>query len=397
MNIFKTLASGSGSINEPNVSAFLGYLLNPKEDHGLGDIFLKKFLEPLLVQNDNLDFMRKRNLSIRSNFEIEVLLEQAFNKERNDIVDIVILCYEKVSRQSSFLAENIIEQKKNGIDNPSHIFLIENKINVGALNKEKKQLEEQYRKTINKLEDLHIKNPKSLVSVIFVTPKEDVFDKVFENFNKDTENNKCHLYWHKKDKDANSINNNEPISEIIREIIKEESQPIEAYCKHTLWAFLEFIESGFKSTIKEELEEKKIDTAKYYFVDGKGNEDRGNNGKGFGRGRLVYAIVKNYIKQNPQLSFEDLQKKFPDKLQGKRCVIKTLEDANAAYDCAKFKAAHGESYDYYFRGPDDIIKLSNNEKTEIVVSYDWEIAKFNNFLEHCKNNLTPYKFNWGKI
>ena len=46
MNIFKTLASGSGSINEPNVSAFLGYLLNPKEDHGLGDAFLKKIFEP---------------------------------------------------------------------------------------------------------------------------------------------------------------------------------------------------------------------------------------------------------------------------------------------------------------------------------------------------------------
>ena len=56
MNIFKTLASGSGSINEPNVSAFLGYLLNPKEDHGLGDAFLKKFLEPLLDKNDNLNY-----------------------------------------------------------------------------------------------------------------------------------------------------------------------------------------------------------------------------------------------------------------------------------------------------------------------------------------------------
>ena len=40
MNIFKILASGNGTIKEPSVSAFLGYLLNPKEDHGLGDAFL---------------------------------------------------------------------------------------------------------------------------------------------------------------------------------------------------------------------------------------------------------------------------------------------------------------------------------------------------------------------
>lgn len=33
MNIFKILASGHGSISETNISAFLGYLLNPNEDH----------------------------------------------------------------------------------------------------------------------------------------------------------------------------------------------------------------------------------------------------------------------------------------------------------------------------------------------------------------------------
>ena len=114
MNIFKTLASGSGSINEPNVSAFLGYLLNPKEDHGLGDTFLRKFLEPLLEQNKNLDFLKNRNLSIRSNFEMTVLLEQAFkdSDNSNQIVDIVILCYEKKSQKGSSLAGEIIKQKK---------------------------------------------------------------------------------------------------------------------------------------------------------------------------------------------------------------------------------------------------------------------------------------------
>ena len=45
MNIFRVLAQGDGSINEPNVSAFLGYLLNPGEDHGLDSLFLEEFLK----------------------------------------------------------------------------------------------------------------------------------------------------------------------------------------------------------------------------------------------------------------------------------------------------------------------------------------------------------------
>ena len=44
MNIFKVLADGDGSINEANISAFLSFLLNPKNDHGLNDELLKRIL-----------------------------------------------------------------------------------------------------------------------------------------------------------------------------------------------------------------------------------------------------------------------------------------------------------------------------------------------------------------
>ena len=48
MNIFKILASGYGRTSETNVSAFLGYILNPKADHGLNAEFLKAFIQPLI-------------------------------------------------------------------------------------------------------------------------------------------------------------------------------------------------------------------------------------------------------------------------------------------------------------------------------------------------------------
>ena len=58
MNIFKTLATGDGSINEPNISAFLGYLLNPNEDHGLRDELLKRLLKPLLKKYETHDCLK---------------------------------------------------------------------------------------------------------------------------------------------------------------------------------------------------------------------------------------------------------------------------------------------------------------------------------------------------
>ncbi len=365
MNIFKTLASGSGSINEPNVSAFLGYLLNTKEDHGLGDTFLRKFLEPLLKEN-NSSGLKGRNLSIRSNFEMEVILEQAFKKDSdsNDdnnsddskqIVDIVILCYEKESQQGQFLAEEIIKQKKDGKrDKLKHIFLIENKINDGSVTP--KQLENQFKQTIDKLIELDIKNAEELVSVIFVTPEGKNSKEAFSNF--DETNNKKRLFWH--------TNNGDSISKIIREIIKEESQPMDVYCKYTLQAFLEFIESGFKSTIKEELEEKKgeRDYTKYDFGDD----------KNLYKNRLVRAVIAKYVQDNQGCTLSELQRVFPKKLHGsKDCVI----DA----DKAKTPIKNGNT-DYYFIKDEELITLENGDK--IAVSNWWDKDNLPNFLKKAK-------------
>lgn len=44
MNIFRILSAGDGHIYEPSISSFLAYLLDPKNDHGLGDEFLRSFV-----------------------------------------------------------------------------------------------------------------------------------------------------------------------------------------------------------------------------------------------------------------------------------------------------------------------------------------------------------------
>ena len=354
MNIFKTLASGSGSINEPNVSAFLGYLLNPKEDHGLGDAFLRKFLKPLLKQNEQLDFMRNRDLSIRdlsirSNFEFEVLLEQAFEDnarktkfdESNRIVDIVILCYEKKSQQGKSLAKDIINQKKEGQDKPNHIFLIENKIKDGSV--EERQLEEQYNQTIKRLAgpEFKINKPKELISVIFVTPDDLKAKKEFENFTKSDNNktdNKCHLFWHTKKNDTS-------ISKIIKDILKREYPPIDAYCKHTLQAFLEFIESDFQSTMIEELE-KKRENPRFKYTDRDGKEDI------YTRPLLAKKIIVDYIEDykknhHKEITFDELGSAlFPRKINVATPHFVKAEEAHK-WDYRKDGTLIYDNYGFY--------------------------------------------------
>lgn len=362
MNIFKTLASGSGSINEPNVSAFLGYLLNPKEDHGLGDSFLKRFLEPLLKKSDNLKSMKGKNLSIHSNFEFEVLLEQAFkddnSDESNQIVDIVILCYETESQQGHSLAEDIIRQKINGVGSPKHIFLIENKIKDESCDPEKEQLKFQYNQTIGKLKKMGIDNPKELVSVIFVTPKGKNCDVEFSNFS-ETLNKTC-LLWHTEKGDS--------VSKFIREILEKEPKPIGVYCKHTLKAFLEFIENDFKSTIKEESEKKRKDYSEYNF-----------NDVPYNKAKLPRAIIAKYVADNPNTTLSELQSIFTKKIHGSKEIIL---DANEAKKQEETLKENNKTHGYYLIKDEELITLENGK--QIAVSSWWDINNLPNFIKKAE-------------
>ena len=87
MNIFKILNNGHGNVSETNVSAFLGYLLNPNEDHGLKDEFLKQLLDQIFNSKEKLEplFDKKikqnqasfKDLLINEDFIFEVLFEIA--------------------------------------------------------------------------------------------------------------------------------------------------------------------------------------------------------------------------------------------------------------------------------------------------------------------------------
>jgi hypothetical protein len=217
VNIFKILASGDGSINEPNVSAFLGYLVNPNADHGIGDRLLKRILDTLLKNNPTstlkeflINKARLRDLSINSKFEINVLLEQAFKsddlKKPKQIVDIVILCFDKSYKKKESLAKVILSNTYRG--DLRQIFLIENKIRNTSSRED--QLKDQCRSTIDALVPLLGKSEddiKKLISIIFISPQGNHSEKEYKQLEKETSIDipKCHIYWSEGEGNENTI------------------------------------------------------------------------------------------------------------------------------------------------------------------------------------------------
>ena len=244
MNIFKILANGDGTINEANVSAFLGYLLDPYADHGLGF----EFLERVVAKLDIEDFNTRK-------YEYEVLFEQAFKEENKSkqIVDIVILCYEdnKGNFKESRAKDIYLNDRKL-----KNIFLLENKVNNGS--KKKGQIKNQFSSTVSSL-----KLDSKLVYSIYLTPEDDNYSNEFKSF-LETEN-KTHLVW------KNKISDNDSIYNILKELIENESkgiiEAINEYTKHTIKSFIMFIENDFKSEKQEEKERKNDGTYTQKFID----------------------------------------------------------------------------------------------------------------------------------
>lgn len=227
------MANGDGSINEANVSSFLGFLLDPKENHSFGDEFLKRFLDDF-VQSKDGEF-------IIEDYEYQIFYEQAFKEKegKKNIVDIVIVCFSTGNdRRKESLMKDFISNTKE----LKKIFLIENKINSSSKNIN--QLKNQYNSTVFELgNDID----KDKIKYIYVTPNKG-YDEVFKKFQK-IKDNSSHIYWSQKQNEDEKSNLN--IKSILEEIIEDENfgkiEAINEYTKHTIKSFIQFIANEFKS------------------------------------------------------------------------------------------------------------------------------------------------------
>ena len=314
MNIFRILAQGDGSINEPNISAFLGYLLNPNEDHGLGSYFLEQFLEQHFVFCNSLNESKNEKTSVNSiynslngvypltsKFEIKVFFEQAFkdqDDQNKEVVDIILLLY-KIANDGKTETQFINYLKKER--DLEHIFLIEVKVKDTSTKKGKNadlgQLEKQIEKSRDKLKTLKDNYStfdfENKLSAIFVSTgkqseesnESDKAQKAFVksyNYDKIQSIPKSHIFWnkpintnslldiyeeknsilyHSKKKLALVENTEEieidekwrSIQDILNDMIFSDSMrqmALPPYTIDTIKSFLDFIYCGFSYKIK---------------------------------------------------------------------------------------------------------------------------------------------------
>lgn len=93
------------------------------------------------------------------------------------------------------------------------------------------------------------------------------------------------------------------------------------------------------------------------------------NGKSIGKGRLVLAVIKQHVENNPSLTFAELEKQFPKICQGSLGVFTTADAANDIYTKTN-RSRH-------FVKPDELIILSDSS---IAVCSQWGIKNIDGFI-----------------
>ena len=236
MNIFRILSSNDGSINEPNVSSFLAYLLDPAEDHGISSLLLQEMLSGITESNKN--FLSKiqynnriTDLSKYSGYTINIIPELSVNlekegKRRRRDIDIII---------------EIIDNKTKEI---IYSICLENKISDSSIIRDDLQLEDELKGLQNYYSESKF-SPE--IYFIYLTPTPSVISTYsFEKLNYDK---KYHLYW---DNAENSVFNK------LLKIFNNEKEglidPINNQSSYLIKSFLSFIKTHFKSYIEEKRE-----------------------------------------------------------------------------------------------------------------------------------------------
>ncbi len=92
-------------------------------------------------------------------------------------------------------------------------------------------------------------------------------------------------------------------------------------------------------------------------------------GKTLGKGRLVLAVVKRYVEANPAITFAQLEKTFPKRIQGSNGVAVTAAQANHIYSTTGRRR--------HFLDASELIELQDGP---VAVSSQWGIGNIDRFL-----------------
>ena len=101
-------------------------------------------------------------------------------------------------------------------------------------------------------------------------------------------------------------------------------------------------------------------------------------GMTYGKSRLVLAVVQRYVEDYHPATFDELEKAFPNTLQGSLGVVKRIEDVSD-----KYKGNGGVKR--YFIKENEIIHLNSDE--QVIVCTQWGASNTEKFVEHAVNNF----------
>ena len=215
MNIFEILSRGKSRLHEPSMSAMLGFLLSPSDDHGLSDSFLNAFLE-LINSKAEREVFGKFIGGARPNVGVE--LEKDYGGKQ---IDVEVSIYE------------------GGFDGGKevHRILIENKIRENAV-KPGQLL--SYHNAVLADEDFQAEAPE--LTIVFLTPEPRTANKkLHEEYErliseKRADVNAVMLHWTSEDECQPTIVG--VAQTILEKELRAQIKPINEYMRQTLKAFV---------------------------------------------------------------------------------------------------------------------------------------------------------------
>ncbi len=357
--------------DENTHSSFIAWLINPNENHGLGDFPLKKFLLLLcwaktnLKCNKNSFFSEDLLNSILSN-DIEIsntTITREYGIEDKKRIDILIQAKIKIGDIVK-IQPIIIENKVNSTEN--------NYIN------DKKQTEIYYdwaEKTFSSndyfkplyvfllpLHDFELKNSTDLskkckcdkyIIINYQALNDYVLEPCMKNKMNDSArtliNNyqRCLSY---SEKEICIMATNEDQRKMLRDFWDNNKELLMAALS-ALGDDPDTLEEDKKDISKALQSISKRDNTKYQF-----------NGDILGKGRLVLAVIKDYVQKHPEITYEELDKAF--KNDNKNTLIRTKDIKDEKR---------------YFK--DEVLNVNGEE---VSVSTQWDLKRIEVFIDVAK-------------
>lgn len=112
-----------------------------------------------------------------------------------------------------------------------------------------------------------------------------------------------------------------------------------------------------------------------YFVEKVRNNDLTKyrfRGEVFGKGRLVLAVIKDYVRENPDKTYSELEKQFPQELQGKQGTFTTEAKARLLMN--------DTGYRRHYLEPEELVALKDATGA---VSSQWGLPNIGRFIDHA--------------